>query len=155
MPGLSVFLRLLWKFLWLVALFIPALLGTLHHIVPFIIVRQIAYRMDQPSRVTTSTHKMMIGILIYTLWLIGVTVALWYVAPRIAWAWLFVAPPAGVLALHYWREARRASILLFHEIRVIIRRRQLNQLRERLAALRRRLTELADEFEENSPREIQ
>ena len=151
MPGISVFLRLLWKFLWLVVLFIPALLGTLHHIVPFVVVRKIAHRMDQPGRVTTSTHKMLVGMPIYTLWLIGVTVALWYVAPRIAWAWLFVAPFAGVLALHYWREARRASILLYHEIRVTIRRRQLQRLRAQLAALRRRLTQLADEFEEVSP----
>jgi len=151
--GFDVFLRLAWKLLWLALLLVPALLGTLHHIVPFFLVRKITDRMDQPGNVTTATHKMMVGLPIYALWLIGVVAALWFVDPRIAGTWLFVAPFAGVLALHYWREARRISILVYHEARVIIQRRQLKKLRDELADLRQRLTELSDEFERISPSE--
>ncbi len=151
MPGFGVFLRLLWKLVWLVALFIPALLGTIHHMIPFVIVRRISYWMDQPGRMTTSTHKILVGIPIYTLWLIGVTVALWFYQPWIAWTWLAIAPFAGALALHYWRQARGVSILLYHEARVMLQRSKLLELREQLAALRGRIMRMSDDFEKIPP----
>ncbi len=151
MPGLGLFLRLLWKLAWLVALFVPALLGTIHHIVPFVIVRRISHSMDQPGRATTSTHKMLVGIPIYTLWLAGVTTALWFYEPWIAWAWLVIAPFAGALSLHYWRQARGVAILLYHEARVTLQRPKLLELRSQLAALRERITRMSDDFEKISP----
>jgi len=151
MPGFGLFLRLLWKLVLLVVLFVPALLGTIHHIIPFVIVRRISYWMDQPGRMTTSTHKMLVGIPIYTLWLIGVTVALWFYRPWIASAWLPIAPFAGVLALGYWRRARGVSLLLYHEARVMLQRTMLLELREQLVALREHITRMSDDFEKISP----
>ncbi len=51
--GLKVCAELLWNFLCLILLFIPALVGTLHHLVPFVIVRRLAARLDQPGRKTS------------------------------------------------------------------------------------------------------
>ena len=137
--------------MWLLVLFVPALLGTIHHIIPFVIVRRISYWMDQPGRMTTSTHKMLVGIPIYTLWLIGVTVALWFYRPWIAWTWLAIAPFAGVLALRYGRQARGVLLLLYHEARVMLQREKLLEFREQLVALRERITRMSDDFEKISP----
>ena len=78
--------------------------------------------------------------------------ALWlFVDPRVAIAWLFLAPLAGALALNYWRQARRVARLLYHETRMLLQRDELAQLRTQRTALRERLTEMADEFESVSP----
>ena len=151
MPGLGVLLRLLWKLAWLAVLFVPAVLGTVHHIVPFIIVRRVAAWMDKAGKMTTATHKMMVGIPIYILWLIGITTVLWIYRPWVAWTWLVIAPFAGVLALHYWREARRVATLLYHEALALLHRKSLVALRRQLAQLRERLTRLSGDFEKSSP----
>jgi 1-acyl-sn-glycerol-3-phosphate acyltransferase len=146
--GFEVSMRLLWRFVWLALLLVPALLGTLHFIVPFVVVRRLTALIDQPGRVTTATHKMMTGVPIYTIWHLGATAAIWFYAPRFAWFWLFAAPFAGVLALQYWRRFRRASRLLYHEARAIIGRHRLKALRQQRSGLRARLDELSDEFED-------
>jgi hypothetical protein len=152
LSGFGVVLKLLWKLLWLAVLLIPALLGTLHHIVPFIVVRKLDAFMREPGKMAVATHKMMFGVPIYTLWHVGVIAALWFSAdPRIAIAWLLLAPFAGALALNYWREARRVVRLLFHEMRVLLQHDELEQLHARRTALRERLTEMSDELESVSP----
>ena len=142
---------LLWGVLWLTLLFFPALLGTLFHLVPFVIVRRIASWMDQPGRVTTATHRLMFGVPIYLLWYALVALALFVYAPPVTLAWLLVAPFAGALAMYYWRKGREEAFLLYHEVRAIIGGKQLQHLREQLGALRRRLTRLSDEYAEVSP----
>jgi len=152
LSGFGVFLKLLGKSLWLALLFVPALLGTLHHIVPFVVVRKLDAVMREPGKMAVATHKMMFGVPIYTLWHLGVIAALWFfIDPRIAIAWLFLAPFAGALALNYWRQARRVARLLYHETRVVLQRDELEQLRTQRTALRQRLTEMAEEFERVSP----
>ena len=142
---------LLWGVLWLALLFIPALLGTLFHLLPFVLVRRIASWMDQPGRVTTATHRLMFGVPIYLFWYAVVTLALLVYAPPIAVTGLLVAPFAGVLALYYWRKAREEAFLLYHEVRAMIGGKQLQHLREQLGALRQRLTRLSEEYAEISP----
>ena len=155
LSGFGVLLKLLWKFLWLAVLFVPALLGTLHHIVPFVVVRKLDAVMREPGKMAVATHKMMFGVPIYTLWHAGVIAALWFLAdPRIAIAWLVLAPFAGALALSYWRQARRVVRLLYHETRVVLGREELERLRHQRAALRERLTELSDEFGSISPSDV-
>lgn len=148
LSGLGVFLKLLGKFVRLAVLLVPALLGTLHHIVPFIVVRRLDAFMREPGKKAVATHKMMFGVPIYTLWHVGIIVALWFFAdPRIAIAWLFLAPFAGALALEYWRQARRVVRLLFHETRVLLQRDRLEQLRDQRAVLRECLSEMSADFE--------
>jgi len=155
LSGLGVLVRLLGRFLWLAVLLVPALLGTVHHIVPFVVVRKLDTIMGEPGKMAVATHKMMFGVPIYTLWHVGVIAALWLlVDPRIAIAWLFLAPFAGALALSYWREARRVLRLLFHETRVVLGGDELEQLRRQRAALRERLTEMSGEFGSISPNDV-
>jgi hypothetical protein len=152
LSGLGVFLKLFGRFLWLAVLLVPALLGTVHHIVPFVAVRKLDAVMGEPGKMAVATHKMMFGVPIYTLWHVGVIAALWFlVDPQIAIAWLFLAPFAGALALNYWRQARRVVRLLYHETRVILQRGQLQRLRDQRNALRRCLDEMSDDFDEVPP----
>jgi 1-acyl-sn-glycerol-3-phosphate acyltransferase len=145
--------KLFWRFLWLTLLFIPALLGTLFHLVPFVVVRALASWMDQPGRVTTATHRLMVGVPIYLLWYAAAALTLVAYGPSLAWLWLLLAPFAGVLSLFYWREARGAAFLLYHEVRAIIRRKELQGLRQQLAELRERLLRLSVEYTAIAPPE--
>jgi 1-acyl-sn-glycerol-3-phosphate acyltransferase len=138
LTGFGVSLTLLWKFLWLVAL--------------FIVVRKLDSVMGEPGKMAVATHKVIFGVPVYTLWHLGVITALWFFSePRFAIAWLFLAPIAGAIALTYWREARRVAWLLFHETRVLLARDELLQLRDQRAALREHLTEMSEEFDKVSP----
>jgi len=130
----------------LLALLIPALLGTLHHLLPFVLVRKIASRMDHPGRLTIATHRLLVGVPFYLLWYAAVTVGVALFSLKIALIWLAAAPLAGVIAWHYWRRAGRTLSLIYHQLRLIFARVQLQQLRRQLGDLRRRLGELADEF---------
>lgn len=152
MGGFMVVLSLFWSFACLVLLLIPALLGTLQHIVPFVLVRKIASRMDQPGRVTVSSHRMLVGVPIYLVWYAAVTVMLLFYDARVAWACLIAAPFAGLIALHYWRRVGWTTLLLYHQVRVTVGRRQLKQLRQQLAELRQRLMKLVEEYAIVSPR---
>ncbi|HJN13755.1 MAG TPA: lysophospholipid acyltransferase family protein [Pirellulaceae bacterium] len=152
MGGIMVAFRLAWNLCCLVLLLIPALLGTLHHIVPFVLVRKIASRMDQPGLKTISTHRMLVGVPFYLVWYAAVFVMLMFYDARFAWAWSISAPFAGLIALHYWRRAGRTVLMLYQEARVIVGRRQLKQLRQQLATLRGRLAGLAEEYAKVSPR---
>jgi glycerol-3-phosphate O-acyltransferase/dihydroxyacetone phosphate acyltransferase len=147
---LRIFGTLLWGVVWLALLFVPALLGTLFHLVPFVVVRRIASWADQPGRVTTATSRLMIGLPIYLLWYAVATIGLVVYAPPIALTWLLVAPFAGVLALYYWRRARDEAFLLYHEVRAMIGGKNLRRLREQLAELRQRLTRLSEDYAKES-----
>ena len=152
--GLRVCARLLKSFLCLILLFIPALAGTLHHLVPFVIVRFLAAKMDQSGRMTVSTNRMLVGVPLYLIWY--ATVAWWmfgYFATWFAWTWLIAAPFCGVIAIQYWRRASRTAQLLWHQLRVTVHRRTLKRLRQEESQLRQRLAELDNEYAAFSPRE--
>ena len=152
MSGFMVALSLSWNLCCLMLLLIPALLGTLQHVVPFLLVRTIASRMDQPGRKTISSNRMMVGVPIYLVWHAAVTATLMFYKAQAAWAWLIAAPFAGLIAVYYWRRVRLTTSLLYHQIRVTVGRQQLIQLRQQLAHLRQRLMELAAEYAQVSPR---
>ncbi len=143
LSGIGALAKLLWNFAVLVLLFLPALLGTLHHFIPFFLVRKIASRMDQPGRKTVATHRLMVGVPCYLVWYAAVTTLLLFLDARIAWTWLILAPFAGLIAIHYWRHAGETLTLLFHELRALASRTRLKQLRAQLAELRRQLSDLA------------
>jgi len=154
MHGLRVVAELLWEFLCLILLFIPALAGTLQHLVPFVVVRRLAARLDQDGRMTVSTNRMLVGLPIYLLWyavvgwwMIGYEFAAWFV-----WGWFMAAPFCGVIAIHYWRRSGRVARLLWHQLRVTVNRGTLKQLRQRESALRERIQEMAEEYVKFSPR---
>jgi glycerol-3-phosphate O-acyltransferase/dihydroxyacetone phosphate acyltransferase len=152
MSSLKALLWLTWNLLLLILFLIPALLGTLHHIIPFVLVRGIASRMDQPGRLTISTHRLLVGVPIYLVWYAAVTLALMLVSSRFAWSWLIVAPPAGLVAVYYWRRAGQTMALLCQELRVLFGLKELKQLRQQQLDLRERLLEMSDEFAQVSPK---
>ena len=154
MHGLRVLAELLWGSLCLFLLFIPALMGTLHHLVPFVIVRAIAARLDQPGRKTVSTNRLMVGVPIYLLWY--AVVAWWMVLyqfpPWFRWGWFIAAPFCGVIAIQYWRRAGRVALLLWHQLQATVRRETLIRLRSQGAKLREHIGELAEDYAKIVPR---
>jgi len=151
MGGLMVILSLSWNLCCLMLLLIPALLGTLQHIVPFVLVRTITSRMDQPGRKTISSNRMMVGVPIYLVWHAAIIVILLFYEALVAGAWLIAAPVAGLIAVHYWRRIGRTTSLLYHQMRVTVGRQQLTTLRQQLVQLRQRLAKLAEEYARVSP----
>lgn len=151
--GWRVFAELLREFLWLLLLLVPAAVGTLQHLFPFVVVRALGKRFDQAGRKVVSTNRLFIGVPIYLLWY---AVTAWWMfgnfANWFAWSWLIASPFCGIVAINYWRRACRAAELLWHQLRHAVSRQKLRQLREQDAALRGRIKELADQYAAHSPR---
>jgi hypothetical protein len=132
----------------IVLLFVPALLGTLFHLVPFVIVRAIAARVRPPGRTTVSLYLLTVGLPVYGLWYAACGwwmfnhLSTWFAA-----ACLVVMPHLGILALAYWRGARQAASLAWHELRFLLRRDRLKQLRAERHELQGVLSALAADYE--------
>jgi 1-acyl-sn-glycerol-3-phosphate acyltransferase len=154
MHGLRVLAELLWELLCLILLFIPAFVGTLQHLVPFVMVRAVAARLDQAGRKTVSTNRMLVGLPIYLLWY--AVVAWWMIDYQFAawfkWGWLIAAPSCGIIAVHYWRRAKRVALLLWHQLQVTVRRETLCRLRDQGTELRKQIGELAEDYAKIVPR---
>ncbi|MBI3830250.1 MAG: 1-acyl-sn-glycerol-3-phosphate acyltransferase [Planctomycetes bacterium] len=152
--GLALFARMLWEPLWLLGLLIPALAGTLHHILPFTLVRLIAPRVQTPGRTTVSFARLGLSVPIYAVWY-GFVWWWWSELrgydPALVGAWLALMPFCGLLALGYWPRAIEAGSLWWHEIRLGLRRGELNALREERLALRKTLLEMGEEFAKTGP----
>ncbi len=149
--SLAVCGKLLLGFLCLLLLLPVTLFGTLYHILPFVIVRLVATRMDQPGRKTIATHRMLVGVPIYLLWYLVVTGLLAIYDARIAICSLAVAPVAGVVALHYWHGFRSATRLLYEQFQAMTKRKRLDELRQQRTALREQLTAFAKEYSDIKP----
>ena len=153
MHGLTVCATLFWNLLCLIVLLPLAMVGVLHHLAPFVLVRGIASRLDQPGRKTVSTNRLLVGVPIYLLWYIAVGWWMFdYFATWFAATWMIAAPFTGVLALSYWRRASRTVSLLWHQLRVTVRRSRLLELRRQEADLRGKLKEMAEEYAAKAPR---
>lgn len=152
MSSFQVLVALAWNSFWLIVLLIPAMLGTAYHIIPFVLVRAIASRMDQPGRLTISTHRLLVGAPFYLVWYAAVTALVGLYSPKVAAACLLAAPPAGLVAIYYWRRARQTFTMLYHETRSLFRRSEVKQLREQRSALQERLAAMSEEYAEDAPR---
>ncbi|MFQ5732227.1 MAG: 1-acyl-sn-glycerol-3-phosphate acyltransferase [Planctomycetaceae bacterium] len=141
--------------LWVVLLFLPALLGTLFHSVPFTIVRAVAARLQQPGRTTVSFYRLMVGLPVYGLWYVA---AGWWLFGNFlatawfAWTCLLTLPFLGVLSLSYWRAIPATGKSWWHQLRFLFHRDRLAELRKERDALSGRLSALADECHQVSPR---
>jgi 1-acyl-sn-glycerol-3-phosphate acyltransferase len=152
MHGLKVCAELLWGCLWSLLLLIPTLMGTLHHLFPFVVVRVTAARIDR-ARKAVSTYRLLVGVPVYLAWY--VIVAWWvfgYFANWFAWTWMITAPFCGVIAIQSWRRGGRIKRLLWHQLRVTLFRGTLKRLREQESMIRNQLKELADEYAAIVPR---
>ncbi len=133
---------------------LPALLGTLWHLVPFIAVRSIARILDQPGLVTMATHRIGVGVPLYLAWY---TALGWLMLdqnflPSVVLSTLIFMPFAGIFALAFWRRARGAAIVLWHQLLLSVQRKKLKEIRQLRAGLRGRLGGLAREYAKVTPR---
>ncbi len=154
LSGAGVVATLTGRLAWLAAMFVPALLATIHFIVPYFLVRWIDGRVRdaETGRTTIATHKLMYGIPVYALWHAGFITAVWFaVDPRVAIVWMIVAPFLGALALRYWRRARRTFRLILSEVRILADPGGWRALRKQRATIRDTLAAMAAEFEKVQP----
>jgi 1-acyl-sn-glycerol-3-phosphate acyltransferase len=141
-------LRLLADTLRLLIGLVPALAGTLHHLVPFAITRGLVQLVKHPGRATLALNRLMIGLPVYGFWYAAVW---WLLATRtqvwIAWLWTGLMPLAGVAALHYFWRARHAGRAWWQELKMILQPARLRRLRVAQINLRRQLEQLRAEYQ--------
>jgi 1-acyl-sn-glycerol-3-phosphate acyltransferase len=134
--------------------FVVVLIGTLHHLLPFLLTRAVARWAQAPGRSTIALARLGIGVPVYSACyaLVGRWLATYFL-PWVAWVWLVPMPFAGLLALQYWRRVHRTSPQWWREIGLLLRPERLRQLRQSQDALREKLATLAEEFASIRPRE--
>jgi 1-acyl-sn-glycerol-3-phosphate acyltransferase len=135
--------RLLRDFAFLMIGFVVAAAATVHHLVPFVIVRTAAARLQAPGRTTVSLMRLSVGLPVYVAWY---AFSWWILArlvsPWVASAWLALMPFAGVFALSYWPRAWALARFWWREAVLLIDRSQWAELRFE----QNRVQALVDEF---------
>ena len=106
------------------------LLGLLHHLVPYAIVRALARRVAGPGQMVVALSRLGLSLPIYAAWyaFVGWRMSLYFL-PWVTWTWLALMPFAGLIALAEGRWLGRALPFWWAEIRLLLRR-------DRAAALR-------------------
>ena len=133
----NLFGRLMLDLIWLILFFIPATIGALHHLLPFLLIRFTAPKIQTPGNTTISLAHLGLGILVYSAWY-GFVVWLMLKYEFATWlicALLIPMPFLGILALEYGSRARDAAALWWHEMRLFTRRSALTKLRQDQYAL--------------------
>ena len=148
--------RMLWQMLWeglrLAGGFVPALVGTLHHLLPFLIERAVAGRLHSQSRVDVALTRLGVGLPIYGVWYAAVWLAMRsYFLPWVAWTWSALMPFAGLWAVRYSRRLREGCRGWYGQVRLFFRSGQLKELRAEQASLRERLRAMAEENARQNP----
>ena len=152
--GWRLTIRLLGEALLMSLGFFVVLIGTLHHLVPFLIARGLARCVQAPGRSTMALARFAAGIPIYGAWYaLNAWLITRYFLPWVAWAWLAPMPFAGLLALQYWRRVKRTSPAWWRDIAVACRPARLRELRRANDRLRGELENLATEYARIRPAE--
>ena len=134
--------------------FVLVLIGTIHHLLPFLLTRWLARLVQAPGRSTVALARFGWGLPIYGAWY--AFHAWWissYFLPWVAWAWLLPMPLAGVLALQYWRRVKRTSPAFWRNLGLAFRSARLEKLRAEHARLRELLRDMAAEYAKIQPPE--
>ncbi len=147
----KLFLTLALEGVWLAFWFPAALIGTLFHIVPFMIVRALA-RKIQDGPTTTALSRLGLGLPVYALWYAG---AWWavrsYFLPWVAWTSVGLMLPAGALALSYAYRARDICRNWMQQLRVLFRAGRLRELRIEQGRLGEKLRAFVTEYSRAFP----
>jgi hypothetical protein len=151
----KLFLRQTLDFAWMVLGFVPALLGTLHHLIPYLLVRMIAAKIPRSNRSVISLTHLGIGIPLYG----AAYAAIWwglskYFVAGVATAWSVLMFLAGLFALGYWPRTKRALQLWWTELQLLLEKKALAGLRDEQHRLQALLQELAAKYRKTSPVEI-
>lgn len=148
LAGLPLTARLLKDTFWLLPGLMPAIAGTVHHLVPFAVTRGIVNLIKHPGRATLAMNRLLLGLPIYAVWY---ALVWWLLAGQtevwIAWLWTAIMPLCGVQALHYAWRVRLAGGAWWHDLKMILWRGELHRMRIAQEELRRRLQELRGEYQ--------
>ena len=144
--------QMAWEGFWLAFWFLPALIGTLHHLFPYWVIRLSAEKFQKPTRATVALARLGLALPVYGVWSAGVW---WlmrsYFLPWVCWTWLAVAPFAGVFALSYARRLSEGVCGWWQQMRMFFASETLRGLRAEQAALRGQLAEWAGEYNREHP----
>ncbi|MBC8244374.1 MAG: 1-acyl-sn-glycerol-3-phosphate acyltransferase [Verrucomicrobia bacterium] len=149
--GMALFLRMALKF-WRVLFGVPALVGTLLHLVPFALVRLIAPRFEGVGRTTTSLYRILVGLPFYGAWYVAAWFALrHYTDTTIATVSVVAMPLLGIFTFHYWINAGVVWRSLREEAKLMFNASLLAGLREENQAVKTEIAGLGDEYREAFP----
>ncbi|MBA64086.1 MAG: hypothetical protein CMJ76_17150 [Planctomycetaceae bacterium] len=143
-----------WKLIHLILWFVPALVGTLGNIVPFVITRSIATKVQDEGQKTTALTRIGVGLPIYLLWyaLIANTIRIetqqWVLMPVTNFLLLL----SGTISLKYWPYCVKTMVHLGHQVRASLKKGMLQQLREELLDIRGTLVQYAERYADLVPR---
>lgn len=147
--------QMVWEGFWLLLWFLPALFGTLHHLVPYLAIKVASRKFQQTTRDTVAVARLGLALPVYGLWSAGIWHAMRsYFLPWVCWTWLVAMVPAGLFALTYARRVREGFGGWWRQMRMFCNTQQLQKLRAEQAALRGQLQELAAEYGKARPAEM-
>lgn len=122
------------------------LLGALHHIVPYGLVRLAVGRIAHDGRMIVALWRLLLSLPAYGLWYAFVW---WrmdlYFLSWVAWAWAAAMPFAGLVAVNISRRFRTAVPFWWAEFRLLVRGRDPARLRAQHDELVRLLDAIAGE----------
>ena len=146
--------QMAWEGFWLLLWFLPALFGTLHHLLPYLAIKVVAGKFQKSTRATVALTRLGLALPVYGLWSAGVWWAMRsYFLPWVCWTWLVAMVPAGLFALTYARRVREGCGGWWRQMRMYCDTKKLQTLRAEQAALHGQLLELAGEYGRARPAE--
>ena len=146
--------RIFWQLIHLVIWFIPALFGTLGNIVPFVITRAIAGKVQDEGQKTTALARIGVGLPIYLLWYGSIAYIVIQETSQFVLVTVtnFLLVLSGTIALKYWPYCIKTMIHLGHQLRISLKRERLKQLRAELIQIRETLVQYAERYAKLVPR---
>lgn len=123
-----------------------SLIGLLHHLVPYAIVRALASRVAGPGQTVVALSRLGLSLPIYAAWyaFIGWRMSLYFL-PWVTWTWLTLMPFAGLATLAAGRWLHRAVPSWCAELRLLLRPERAAALRHQHQAIGRLLEGFASE----------
>lgn len=153
--GLRMILSPLALYLKIVLGHIPALAGTLFHIIPFSIVRGVAKLIPSPGQMTTALTRLLLGLPVYAAWYaLTAWLAAGYFAPWLVWTWFVAMPFAGLFAMSHWRRVRDSGFVWLKQARAIFHFSQIGKLREERKKISESLAEMTQLYEADLEKKI-
>ena len=149
--GAALFLRFAFK-IYRVAFGLPALIGTLLHLIPFVLVRLISPKFEGIGKTTTSLYRILVGLPFYGVWYVAAWIALLqYTNAKIATASVVAMPLIGIFAFHYWINAGVVWRSLREEAKLLFNAKLLVELRAENLAVKNQVAELGEQYRKAFP----
>lgn len=150
--GLRLFGIILGRIAVLLLGLLPAFAGLFFHVVPFSVVRLIAYFITPPNRTAVSFYRLLVGLPVYAFWYVVAGIAAtWMVVPT--WSIvvsILLLPVTGIIALGYWPHAWEYASRSWRQLRFLSNRENCENLRLERESLRSQLIMMAEQYIQRS-----